>query len=123
MGYLRTAGKKSLGLHVFTILGGFGSELKIGIDIDVVGVSGFRIGNWKNVWVGCIYEVVKNRDVRGIIYESEVFVNGLKQDFAHAVLGIFQGGFKIGIDVDVFEVFTCLGGGRKMCGVSVFTRG
>ena len=39
MGYLRVA-KKGLGLLVFMILGGFGSELKIGIDIDVVGVWG-----------------------------------------------------------------------------------
>ena len=45
MGYLRATGKKGLGLHVFTILGGFGSELKVRIDIDVVGVSGFRIGD------------------------------------------------------------------------------
>ena len=44
MGYLRVAGKKGMGLHVFMILGGFGSELKIGIDINMVGVSGFRVG-------------------------------------------------------------------------------
>ena len=30
------------------------------------------------MWVGCIYEVVKRRDGRGIIHGSEVFVNGLK---------------------------------------------
>ena len=41
----------------------------------------------------------------------------------HAIFGIFWSGLKIGIDVDVFKVFTCLGGGRKRCGVSVFTRG
>lgn len=36
--------KKGLGLQVFAILGAFGSKLKIGIDIDVVGDSGFRGG-------------------------------------------------------------------------------
>ena len=41
----------------------------------------------------------------------------------HVIFGIFWSGLKIGIDVDVFKVFTCLGGGRKRCGVSVFTRG
>ena len=30
------------------------------------------------MWIGCIYEVVKSKDGRGIIYKSEVFVNGLK---------------------------------------------
>ena len=44
-GYLRAAEKKGMGLHVFMILGGFGSELKIGIDINVVGVLGFRVGD------------------------------------------------------------------------------
>ena len=50
-------------------------------------------------------------DECGIIYGNKVFVNGLKEDSAHAVLGIFRGGLKIGIDIDVFGVFTCLGGG------------
>ena len=45
MGYLRAVEKKGLVLHVFTILGGFGSDLKRGIDIKVVGVSGFRVGD------------------------------------------------------------------------------
>ena len=45
MGYLQAVEKKGLGLHVFTILGGFGSKLKIRIDINVVGVSGFRVGD------------------------------------------------------------------------------
>ena len=43
MGYLQAAEKKGLGLHVFTILGGFGSKLNIGIDIDVVEVPEFRV--------------------------------------------------------------------------------
>ena len=49
--------------------------------------------------------------MRGITYGSEVFVNGLKKYYAHAVFGIFWGGLKIGIDIDMFKVFTCLGRG------------
>ena len=43
-------------------------------------------------------------------YGSEVFVNGFKNTM-HAIFGIFWSGLKIGINVDVLKVFTCLGGG------------
>ena len=48
--------------------------------------------------------------VCGIIYGSEVFVNGLKKYYSHARFGIFRGGLKINIDDDVFKVFIFLGG-------------
>ena len=76
MGYLRAAEKE--GLNVSTIFGKFWEQIKIGIDIDVVGVSTCVGVNHKKVWLGCIYKVVKSRDGHGIIYESEVFVKGLK---------------------------------------------
>ena len=46
-------------------------------------------------------------------YKSEVFVNGLKKYYVYAIFGFFLVVLKIGIDVDMFKVFTSLGGGRK----------
>ena len=40
-------------------------------------------------------------------------MNGLKKYYVYAIFGFFLVVLKIGIDVDMFKVFTSLGGGRK----------